>query len=73
MSATRINLLLQDLFQCRPNLHIHISFCPSHSSIPFNKQVDCLASTHEDPAGLPHGKLCQHFLEEHLKSANSQW
>ena len=73
MSATQINLLLLDLFQHWPDLHIHISYCLSHSGIPFNEWVDHLTSSHDDPAGLPQGKLCQHFLEDHLKAANAQW
>ena len=72
-TATHINLLLHDLFQRRPDLRIHVSYCPSHSGIPFNVQVDHLVSSHDDPSSLPRGMLHQHFLEDHLKSANAQW
>ena len=72
-TATRIHLLLHNLFQRRPDLCIHVSYCPSHSGIPFNEQVDHLASSHDNPSSLPRGMLRQHFLEGHLKSANAQW
>ena len=72
MSAMHINLLL-NLFQQKPDLCVNISYCPCHLGIPFNKHVNCLASSHDDPTSLPQGMLHQHFLEDHLKVANTQW
>ena len=72
-TSTCINLLLLDLFERNPRIRLHFSHCPSHSGVPFNEAVDCLASNAPTSNKPPCGILWQHFLDEHMAKANKQW
>jgi ribonuclease HI len=72
-TALRINMLLHDVFRCRPGLKLHLSHCPSHSGVHFNEAVDRLAASRA-PGSLIHpGQLRQHQPDDERKRASSQW
>jgi ribonuclease HI len=72
-SSLCINLALLDLFSANPNISIHLTHCPSHSSIPGNERADKLATIGGGLLPPPTSTLRANFLNNYVQNMDLWW